>query len=301
MGEREVRSGDVQIWTEEFGRSGDPSVLLIMGAGRQGIVWPDDFCLGLGRNGFHTIRYDHRDTGRSSVADCEAHPYSLKDLADDSVAVLDGYGIEKVHIIGLSMGGFIGQLLALNAPSRVSTLTLISTSPDQGIYIAATAGQDTSAYKLSRPSDAVLAYVRKTLAEPPQTREEFIRNGVEGWRVCAGAGCQFDEQAMYRLEEHVFSRARNPASAWNHGRAMAIPDGRSPRLRGILAPVLILHGERDPVLPLDHGAALRAAVPGSCLRIILGWGHYFPPDLFDRVMPHILNHLRGKPVGDGDA
>jgi pimeloyl-ACP methyl ester carboxylesterase len=121
--EKTVRSGDLELWTESFGDASRPTVLLIMGVMNQGILWPDEFCAEIADSGYHVIRYDHRDTGQSSSVDFEEHPYTLDDLASDALKVLDGYGVEKAHVVGLSMGGFLAQLLALDHPDRILSLT----------------------------------------------------------------------------------------------------------------------------------------------------------------------------------
>ena len=135
--ERIIASGPLRIWTEAFGDARNASVLLIMGATNPGILWPDEFCLALARGGFHVIRYDHRDTGRSSTVNFRTSPYDMNDMTRDAVAILDAYGIARAHIVGMSMGGFIAQLMALDFADRVRTLTLLMSSPDERAYLAA--------------------------------------------------------------------------------------------------------------------------------------------------------------------
>ena len=184
--EKFVKSDNLQLWTESFGDTNGPAVLLIMGGMHQGIMWPNEFCTDIARHGYHVIRYDHRDTGQSSSVDFTKHPYRLDDLTRDAVAVLDGYGIRKAHVVGLSMGGFLAQLLALDYSDRVLTLTLMLTSPDQRVYFAATMGEDTSSYGLPPPSSEFLEHLRNARQNPPKTAEEAILNAVDGWRLCNG-------------------------------------------------------------------------------------------------------------------
>src|ERR1700722_9043068 len=124
-----VASGELRLWAQRLGRPGDPAVLLIMGTSAQGIGWPDELAEVLVAGGRQVIRYDHRDTGRSSCVDFNARPYALADMAADAIAVLDGFGITAAHIVGASLGGAIGQWLALHRPERVLTLTVIMSGP----------------------------------------------------------------------------------------------------------------------------------------------------------------------------
>src|SRR3954468_4932437 len=127
--QRFVASGPLRIWTERVGDPELPAVLMVMGSAAQGVGWPDALVGRLVDRGVQVIRFDHRDTGRSSVVDFDAHPYALADLAEDCLAVLDGYGLPAAHLAGMSMGGMIAQWLAVHEPARVRSLTLIATSP----------------------------------------------------------------------------------------------------------------------------------------------------------------------------
>ncbi len=140
--ERYINTKDgLTLWTESFGNPESPPVLLIMGAMNQGIFWPDEFCERLASAGFHVIRYDHRDTGKSSKVDYQRTPYDLDTLAEDAIAVVHGYKAERPIVIGLSMGGYIAQLVAIKHPGIAERLVLISTSADHRPYMAATMGQ----------------------------------------------------------------------------------------------------------------------------------------------------------------
>src|SRR3954463_1350042 len=127
--ERFVTSGPVRLWTDRAGDPAHPAVLLIMGSAAQGITCADAWVARLVARGVQVIRFDHRDTGRSSVVDFDAHPYALADLAGDCLAVLDGYGLGSAHVAGTSMGGMIAQWLGVHAPHRVQCLTVMSSSP----------------------------------------------------------------------------------------------------------------------------------------------------------------------------
>ncbi len=290
--ERFVPSGHLRLWTEGFGDPADPAVLLIVGATSQGIAWPDPFCAAIARSGLHVIRYDHRDTGRSSTVNYRRHPYNLRDMAGDAVAVLDGYGIDRAHVVGMSMGGLIAQGMALDAPRRVRTLTLLMSSPDESVYIAAARGQDTSGFTLPPPAPPLLVHMRKTRLAPPRTDEEQIEHAVEGWRLCNGDRVPFDADAARRLEVRMRQRTENPAAALRHFAAVAAGPLRADRLGEIAVPTLVIHGEQDPCLPVEHGIALAGAIPGARLAVIPEMGHLLAPVLCDRIAAMIVEHVR---------
>lgn len=292
--ERIIASGPLRIWTEAFGDARNASVLLIMGATNPGILWPDEFCLALARGGFHVIRYDHRDTGRSSTVNFRTSPYDMNDMTRDAVAILDAYGIARAHIVGMSMGGFIAQLMALDFADRVRTLTLLMSSPDERAYLAAARGQDTRGYALPPPAPRLLAHMRKARLSPPRTDDEYIEDAVESWRICNGEALPFDADAMYRLQVRVRQRAENPAAALRHFAAVAATPSRRERLGSITAPTLVIHGEQDPCLPIEHGRALAGAIPGAKLVTIAEMGHMLHPSLIHDIAELILAHMRAQ-------
>lgn len=296
--EKTVRSGGLELWTESFGDANRPAVLLIMGAMNQGIAWPDDFCTEIAQDDYYVIRYDHRDTGQSSSVDFKKHPYGLDDLAGDALMVLNGYGIGKAHVVGLSMGGFLAQLLALEYPERILTLTLMMTSPDQRVYFAATMGQDTSRYDLPPPSREFLEHLASTRRNPPKTADEAIQNAVDGWQICNGNGVPFHGESMYRLQQRLWTRAKTPLASINHVLATVGAPGRTERLGRITVPTLIIHGQNDPCLPVEHGTALARAVPQAKLVVIPEMGHLLPLSLSKQVARMILEHIHRVSVSE---
>ncbi|MGB9625244.1 MAG: alpha/beta fold hydrolase [Phycisphaerae bacterium] len=292
--ERFVPSGDLQLWTQAFGDAADPTILLIMGATNQGILWPDEFCFALARGDFRVIRYDHRDTGGSSTVNFRTSPYDMNDMTRDAVAILDAYGVDRAHIVGMSMGGFIAQLMALDFADRVRTLTLLMSSPDERAYLAAARGQDTGDYPLPPPAPRLLAHMRKARLSPPRTDNEYIEDAVESWRICNGEALPFDADAMYRLQVRVRQRTNNPAAALRHFAAVAATPSRRERLGGITAPTLVIHGEQDPCLPVEHGRALANAIPGAKLVTIAEMGHMLHPSLIHRIAEMILAHMQAQ-------
>ena len=271
--ERFVASGPLRIWTERAGDPGLPAVLMVMGSSAQGVFCPDALVGRLVERGVQVIRYDHRDTGRSSVVDFDAHPYTIGDLARDGLAVLDGYGLDSAHVAGASLGGMIAQWLGVHAPDRVRSLTVMSSSPmghdPRPAWTRALAGEPADPDDLPPPSPAILAHQAAGL--PPG-----VETDVALFRVYTGPVRPFDEPAARATLELARSRATDPASAANHSRAVWLDDpSLLAPLSSITAPTSIVHGDQDPVYPLGHGEALAAAIPGAELHVVPGMGHAF--------------------------
>ncbi|GIF73990.1 alpha/beta fold hydrolase [Asanoa siamensis] len=269
--ERFVDSGPLRIWTERVGDPALPAVLMVMGSAAQGVSCPDELVARLVARGVQVIRFDHRDTGRSSVVDFDADPYTIPDLARDCLAVLDGYDLGSAHVAGASLGGIIAQWLAVHAPERVRSLTVLSSSPmghdPSAAWARARAGEPADPDDLPPPSAEFLAHLA---AGPPPG----VESDVALFRVFNGPVRPFDEAAARTMLELALSRATDPAAAANHHRAVWLdaPDLRAP-LSSITAPTAIVHGDQDPVYPLAHGEALAAAIPGAVLHVVAGMGH----------------------------
>src|SRR4051794_33516973 len=276
--ERFVTSGPVRLWTDRAGDPAHPAVLLIMGSAAQGITCADALVARLVDRGVQVIRFDHRDTGRSSVVDFDAHPYALADLAGDCLAVLDGYGLPAAHLAGTSMGGMIAQWLAVHEPARVRSITLIATSPMGYRRRSVRAEEPPAPDDLPPPSAPFLEYL--AAGRPPG-----VESDVALFRIFNGSVRPFDEPAARAMLELAWSRATDPAAAANHNRLAQLytPDLSVP-LSSITAPTTIVHGDQDPVFPLAHGAALAAAIPGARLHVVSGMGHtFFSPGLHEEI------------------
>ncbi|MBM2616198.1 alpha/beta fold hydrolase [Actinoplanes sp. LDG1-06] len=271
--ERFVASGPLRIWTERFGAPDRPAVLMVMGSAAQGVSCPDELVARLVERGVQVIRFDQRDTGRSSVVDFDTDPYTIADMARDCLAVLDGYELESAHVAGCSLGGILAQWLGVHAPGRVRSLTLISSSPmghNPGpARKRAQAGEPPDPDDLPPPAPAFLAH--QALGLPPG-----VESDVALFRVFNGPVRPFDEPAARAMLELALSRATDPSAAANHHRAvwLAEPTLHAP-LSSITAPTTVLHGDQDPIYPLAHGKALAAAIPGAVLHVVPGMGHVF--------------------------
>ena len=276
MTETMIKAGDATICTESFGRQGAPAVLLIMGQTASMLWWPDEFCERLAAGGRFVIRYDHRDTGRSTSYEPGRPGYTGADLTADAVAVLDGYGVERAHVVGMSMGGGIAQELALERPERVTAVTAISTTkvgpPDPSLPgpTAAYLEHAAAAEDLDLSDAAVLA--------------DFIVNDA---RALAGTRHPFDEAGTRAFVERDLARTVNPASLMNHT-LLHGDDDESPDASAIRVPLVVMHGTADPLFPHEHGVALAEAVPGAVLVSIEGGGHEVHEGDWDQIAGVIL-------------
>jgi pimeloyl-ACP methyl ester carboxylesterase len=278
---RQVRANGVDLCVETFGDRNAPGILLIAGAANSMDWWEDEFCERLAAGQRFVIRYDLRDTGQSVLYPPGRPDYSGRDLVADAAGVLDVLGVSGAHIVGISMGGGIGQLLALGTPTRVASLTLVSTSPavplDDGPLPART--------------KELAAIFAQPPAEPDWSdRDAVVEYIVHSLRPFAGS-VTIDEARSRALVETVVDRTVDiEASLKNHW----LLDDAEPmqgRLDAIAARTLVLHGTEDPFLPYGHGEALAAAIPDARLVPLTGVGHEFPPpQTWDIVVAAILDH-----------
>jgi pimeloyl-ACP methyl ester carboxylesterase len=291
-----VPSGELRLWSERFGDEGDPVVLLVMGTAAQGIGWPDELVATLVKGGRQVVRFDHRDTGRSSAVDFAEHPYTLADMAADAVAVLDGHGIATAHLVGTSLGGMIVQWLAVHRPERVRTMTVMMSSPlnddARGAVARAAAGEAPGPGDLPLPEPAVLRHFADRARTAPATHEERVAGALETWRVLHGGVLPFDEDAARRNVELSFERDPAQATAANHHlAARRMTSDRLVPLSSITAPTLVVHGTADPLRPLPHGEAVAGRIPGARLRTVPGMGHgFFSPGLPREIAELVLEH-----------
>jgi pimeloyl-ACP methyl ester carboxylesterase len=270
-------SDRAEICTESFGEPSDPPLLMIMGAMASMLWWPAGFCERLASGGRFVLRYDNRDTGRSTAYDPGQAPYALDDLAGDAVAVLDGYGIERAHLVGMSLGGVVAQLAALASPERVATVTAISTS--------AVSAPDSS---LPGPDPAYLEHAASFDDLDWSDTHALGQLIVEDARHLAGTRHPFDEAAAHELVERDLERARDPRSLMNHGTLRGGEKWQG-RLPEVGAPFLVIHGTADPIFPIEHGAALAKAV-GAELVTIEGGGHELNEGDWNQILDAILGH-----------
>jgi pimeloyl-ACP methyl ester carboxylesterase len=277
-GARLVHVNGVELCVETFGSREDPAILLIMGRAGSMDFWEDDFCERLAAGGRFVIRYDHRDTGRSVHYPVGAPRYGGKDLVADAVGLLDAFDLARTHLVGLSMGGALAQVAALEHPYRVASLTLIATSP---------AGPDPD---LPKMTDETVARFTALAAPDWSDAESVVEYGVAFSRVLAGRGRPFDADGTRTLWRRAVARSVSIEASFANHDALDRPDRWRERLGEVSAPTLVIHGTDDPVFPPGHGAALAAEIPGAELLLLEGAGHELPRWTWDVAVPAILEH-----------
>jgi pimeloyl-ACP methyl ester carboxylesterase len=278
--ERLISSDAATICTQAFGRRSDPAVLLIMGLMASMLWWPEAFCRRLAQAGRFVIRYDNRDTGRSTSYE-PGHPrYSLDDLARDAVAVLDRHGIGRAHVVGMSLGGLIAQLVALDYPERVTSLTAISTTPIGGV------GRE-----LPHSEPAYLEHSAEFEDVDWSDRRALEEMLVRDAEALSGSRHPFDVAATRAFVEGDLARTTNPQSLVNHTLFGAGAE-RERSARDIAVPLLVVHGSADPLFPHPHATALAEAVPAATLVTVEGGGHELHERDWDQILDAIVSHTQ---------
>jgi pimeloyl-ACP methyl ester carboxylesterase len=260
MAEGYVETNGVRLWYEDLGDPDGEAVVLIMGATASAITWPPELLDALTAAGHRVVRFDNRDIGLSTHVDYATDPYTLDDMADDTLGLVDALGIDRAHFVGASMGGMISQLMAIRYPDRVRSLALLITTP----------GPDD---RLSPTSDGVVAIV----ARPAMTDAELAQRSVDLWRALTGSRFPFDEAHYRELAARDAARGTNPNSA--HGVAVFTAPSRIEALATVRVPTLVVQATEDPIFPFDHGETLAKAIPGATFVPWEGVGHEVPAQL----------------------
>jgi len=286
----QVRANGIDIEYESFGRDGDPLILLIMGFAAQLILWPEALCLGLAAKGFRVVRFDNRDVGKSThfaslaapdsralLAEIMAGrrpdvPYSLDDMADDAVGLMDALRVERAHIVGASMGGMIAQLVAINHPDRTKSLTSI---------MSTTGRRDLPAGNRETLS---------VLFQPPKSssRDDLIDASMLVQKALSSPGFPASEAEMRSTAERRTDRTPfDPGGLARQSAALIAAPPRNALLRELRCPTLVLHGADDPVIPAAAAKDTAESIPGAELVIVPGMGHDFAAALVPVYLKHI--------------
>jgi pimeloyl-ACP methyl ester carboxylesterase len=274
----------IEIAYETFGDPADPAIVLVMGLGTQMLAWPEEFCRDLAARGSFVVRYDNRDVGLSSamrhlptphplaVAAGRRRPaYTIRDMAEDCVGLLDHLGLDQVDLVGASMGGFIAQTVALSHPERVRSLTLIMTS--------------TGSRRVGRARLHLTGMLLKPRHYP--NREAAIKARLAVARAIGSPGYPLDEAYVREMAGRSYDRAADPRGYMRHlGAVLSQPD-RTPRLRKLRVPTLVMHGLHDPLVGVSGGIALARAIQGSRFLGFPGMGHDLPRALWGQFADEI--------------
>lgn len=267
----------VQLWSEwlDGPPDGEP-LLLLMGANSSGVTWPDALLARL-TDRHPAIRYDHRDTGRSTW-NFDEQPYGVADLAADAVAVLDAWGVERAHVIGMSMGGTLVQLLLLDHPDRLLSATLLCAAALDAWQVPDMPG----------PSQA-LRRMWQEFDDPRDDAGELAWR-VEHWRLLGGDTIPFDPAEFRELERRVIAHTGRPDSPSAHARADQDGVDRGAELAGVRVPTLVVEAPDDPVNPPPHARHLADAIAGATLTTVEGMGHALPAAVVAPLADAVLAH-----------
>ena len=289
-----ITANGIEIEYETFGAATDPTVLMIMGLGGQLTMWPDKLVEDLVGGGYRVILFDNRDIGLSHHHTGEKSPsilrqiilrrigiklktpYELADMARDTLGLMDALKLDEVHLVGISMGGMIGQHVASMAPQRVKSLTAIMTT--------------TGNPKLPRPSGNVMkAMVRR--GPQPTSRDEIINQSVATFGVIGTPGEDHNTNGMRDRITRSYDRSFNPAGVLRQMSAIVASGDFRKHTRSIKSPTLVVHGNADPLVPIEGGHDIAKLVRGARMEIMDGMGHDVPPRFLPQITTLMLDHF----------
>lgn len=291
-GESKVKlNNGIEIAYETFGDENNSPLVLIMGLACQMVVWDEQLCNQLADQGFWVIRFDNRDIGKSTYFDSYGVPdfptlftvggkerlnyvaYTLEDMAEDVIGLMDHLQIDSANVAGISMGGMIAQILATNYPSRVKTLVSISSS--------------TGNPNLPPPTKEASELLYYPL---PTNWEDFLNGWVHMWKVFSGSVYPVDEDLTRKWGEESYQRGLNPNGVARQFGAIIASGNRKKSLANVKAPTLVIHGDNDPLIPVEAGKDTAEAIPGAKLEIVQGMGHAMPSVLWPKLIELVKNH-----------
>ena len=282
-----AQANGLELVYDTFGDPSAPPLLLVMGLGAQMIGWDEQFCKQLAAQGYWVIRFDNRDIGLSTkfkeagLIDLMALmqgqalevPYLLSDMADDAVGLLDALGIERAHVVGRSMGGMIVQMMAINHSERLRTLTsIMSTTGDPNLPPA-------------RPEALSILFMSS-----PTDREGYLKHSLMVSRIFAGP--YFDQERALKRAERAYERGLSPDGSNRQSAAIIASGSRKEALKGVTVPTLVIHGNADPVVPVEGGIDTAETIPEAELLIIEGMAHSLPIEKWPQIVGAIARHAK---------
>ncbi len=290
--ETSVKVGEVEITYDTFGDPVNPPMLLIMGLSTQMIFWDEAFCRELATQGYWVIRFDNRDVGLSTKfgeagvpdlmelmmkvqqGETVEAPYTLLDMAADAIGLLDVLEIDTAHIVGASMGGMIAQTIAIHYPERVRTMTSIMSS--------------TNNPELPQPEPEAISIL---ITPPPPNRAEYIEYSVKTWKFLNGE-LSFDEEYVRKRSGRAYDRNYYPEGSGRQLAAILASGSRKEELRNVKVPTLVIHGDADPLVPVEGGKETAEVIPNAELMIIEDMGHSIPAEIAPKIIEAITQHAR---------
>jgi pimeloyl-ACP methyl ester carboxylesterase len=275
--ERLAPVNGIEIAYQEIGDPNGEPLLLVMGLGTQMLAWDEEFCAMLAERGFRVVRFDNRDIGHSTMLNEAGVPrradvllgrrssaaYLLSDMAADTSGLMDHLGVESAHVVGVSMGGMIGQTLAIEQPERVRSLVSMMST--------------TGSRRVGTPTLKAFGLL---FAQFPRSREAYVERIVKTFKVIGSPGFPMDEARLRKVAGEMYDRSHRPAGVLRQIHAISASGNRTAALGRLRLPVTVLHGTRDQLIRPSGGRATARAIPGARLHLIEGMGHDLPRELW---------------------
>jgi pimeloyl-ACP methyl ester carboxylesterase len=281
----------IELCYQEMGDPDGEPLLLVMGLATQMIAWDEEFCGMLAERGHRVVRFDNRDIGRSTRIEAAGvpgklamltgrgePPYLLREMAADTFGLMDHLGIGSAHLVGASMGGMIVQTAAIEQPQRVRSITSIMST--------------TGSRRVGHPSYRTFGLM---LGKPPREREAAIERVIKTFRTIGSPGYPFDEERVRELAGQSFDRGHSEAGIARQLHAITASGDRTPGLRQLDLPALVIHGGNDILVNPSGGRATAKAIPGARLRMIDGMGHDLPRALWPTFVEEIAANAARAP------
>jgi pimeloyl-ACP methyl ester carboxylesterase len=287
----------IELCYQEMGDPDGEPLLLVMGLATQMIAWDEEFCAMLAERGFRVVRFDNRDIGRSTklreagvpnmlemMVGRGKPPYRLRDMAADTVGLMDHLGIDSAHLVGASMGGMIAQSVAIEHPERARSLVSIMST--------------TGSRRVGHPSYRTFGVL---LGKRPREREAMIERVVKTFKVIGSPGYPFEEERVRELAARSYDRGHSAAGIARQLHAITASGDRTPGLRELDVPTVVIHGKSDVLVNPSGGRATAKAIPSARLKIVDGMGHDMPRALWPTFVEEIAGNAARAPKSEPAA